>query len=684
MSASTQVAPTLSFSAAELVSLRFRLLARRRAAWLRSLDVPGRASEADLILDDVDTPDAEMAWTKAQPWAAQWEEELHGVEAALLGDQSSFLARLRALFGLNAEETDLLEACAAVALDPSLGRLCAYLQNRAARGYITEEMVARVYGYGRCGVWNPDSALFSWELIQSHEFGPGEPHALFLDPQLRDRLCGRHTLPGALAGAARWYESVETVGSLPVEETATLIEQYVNAKSVSGLRLVIEGGRGSGRRTLAGAVSARLRLNLLLINSDEISDQNWRRSYMLAQRHAYFDNTAIAWYGESLSHRPWLAGLPSFPVQFAIVETGGSLLPLEGVSEHRVRVPALTVADRSTLWRTHLPSSRDWPPHEFDILAERYRVQPGDIVAASVAAVKTPLQAALRVREASRSRLGGLAQLLRCSFTWNDLVVPAALREALEDIVFEANHRALVWEDPEAHRLFPQGQGLIALLSGPPGTGKTMAAQVIAATLDYDLFRVDLAGVISKWVGETSQNFERILTRAADMHAIILFDECDAIFSKRTSEVHDAQDKFANTDAAYLLQAMESYPGIAFLATNQKGNIDPAFIRRLRYLLEFSKPDAAQRLEIWRKVVRGLGGEARRDALDSSLRLLADSVEVTGAQIKFATLGAVFAARRDALPMELRHLVRGLERELAKEGRALGTRERERIMSHGK
>jgi hypothetical protein len=106
-----------------------------------------------------------------------------------------------------------------------------------------------------------------------------------------------------------------------------------------------------------------------------------------------------------------------------------------------------------------------------------------------------------------------------------------------------------------------------------------MAAQVIAATLDYDLFRVDLAGVISKWVGETSQNFERILTRAADMHAIILFDECDAIFSKRTSEVHDAQDKFANTDAAYLLQAMESYPGIAFLATNQKGNIDPAFIR---------------------------------------------------------------------------------------------------------
>ena len=683
MSPPAQLAAVLPISAAELVSLRFRLLARRRAAWLRSFDVPSGASEADLILDDVDTPDAEAVWTDAQPWAAQWKEELRSVEAALQDDQSSFLARLRAVFGLNTQESDLLEACAAVALDPSLGRLCAYLQNHAARGYVTEEMVARLHGYGRCSVWNADSALFRWELILSHELGPGEPHALFLDPQLRDRLCGRDTLPDALAGAARPYESVETVGSLPVEETAALIEQYVNAKPVSRMRLVIEGGRGSGRRTLAGEVSARMRLNLLLINSDEISDQNWRRSYVLAQRQAYFDKTAVAWYGENLSHRPWPAGLPSFPVQFAIVETGTSLLPLEGVAEHRVRVPPLTVADRSTLWRTHLSACLDWPPHEFDVLAERYRVQPGDIVAVS-AAVKTPQQAALRVREASRSRLGGLAQLLRCSFTWNDLVVSAALREALEDIVFEAKHRAVVWEDPEAHRLFPQGQGLIALLSGPPGTGKTMAAQVIAATLGYDLFRVDLAGVISKWVGETSQNFERILTRAADMHAIILFDECDAIFSKRTSEVHDAQDKFANTDAAYLLQAMESYPGIAFLATNQKGNIDPAFIRRLRYLLEFSKPDATQRLDIWRRIVVGLGGEGRRDVLDASLRLLADSVEVTGAQIKFATLGAIFAARRDSSPMELRHLVRGLERELAKEGRALGSRERERIMSHGK
>jgi SpoVK/Ycf46/Vps4 family AAA+-type ATPase len=224
----------------------------------------------------------------------------------------------------------------------------------------------------------------------------------------------------------------------------------------------------------------------------------------------------------------------------------------------------------------------------------------------------------------------------------------------------------------------------MALFSGPPGTGKTMAAQVMAAALGYDLFRVDLAGVVSKWVGETSQNFERILTRAADMHAMILFDECDAIFAKRTSEIRDAQDKFANTDAAYLLQAIESYPGIALLATNQKGNVDPAFIRRLRYVLEFSKPDAAQRLEIWRKIVRGLAGEDRLPALSAALELLSEAIEATGAQIKYAVLGALFGAKREEAPLDLRHLLRGLERELAKEGRMLSARDRERILNHAR
>jgi SpoVK/Ycf46/Vps4 family AAA+-type ATPase len=163
------------------------------------------------------------------------------------------------------------------------------------------------------------------------------------------------------------------------------------------------------------------------------------------------------------------------------------------------------------------------------------------------------------------------------------------------------------------------------------------------------------------------------------MNAIVFFDECEGLFARRTAEIQDAQDRHVNTDSAFLLQAVEDYPGIVLLATNQKGNVDPAFVRRLRFVLEFAKPEAAQRLEIWRATVRGLAGEASADALARPLAALAESVEATGAQIKYAVLGAVFAAarRREALGVE--HLLHGLNRELGKEGRALGPRDRERL-----
>jgi adenylate kinase family enzyme len=678
-----QVQPiSLATSGVEGAARRFRLLAHRRAAWLRWLARENQASVVDEIIENRDAPEAEAAWTLQQPWAARWRDELSALESDLLTDTSSPLGRARRVFGLSQEEVNLLEACTAVAMDGGLARLCAYLQDNPRRSYVTGELAARLYELRRCSQCSTDSALFRWELVHEQQAGPGEPPALSLDAQMRDWFGGVASLPELLAGAVRLHHPVEYLGRLPVSELASFVDRQINGDSPRRVRLVIEGAPGSGRRTLAGAISARLRLPLLLIDADEIEDRDWRLAYLLAQRQAFMEGAALAWHGEGLGRRPWPGTLPPFPVQFAIVESSCELAPVTDVVERRVRTPALSVEERAALWHRHLPDSNAWPAEEFQALAERYRVYPGDIVAAAASGSSTAEDATQRVRAASRGRLGRLAQLLPCSFTWDDLVTTAALRDSLEDLVFEASHRVAFWEGAEARRLFPQGQGLVALFSGPPGTGKTMAAQVIAATLGYDLFRVDLAGVVSKWVGETSQNFERILSRAADMNAIVFFDECDAIFSKRTSEVRDAQDKFANTDAAYLLQAIESYPGIALLATNQQGNIDPVFIRRLRYLLEFSRPDAGQRLAIWRKAVSGLAGKQRCEALDSVLLLLAESVEATGAQIKYAALGSVFAAQRDGAPVQLRHLLRGLEREMAKEGRALGARERERLLSH--
>src|SRR5690606_11006597 len=224
-------------------------------------------------------------------------------------------------------------------------------------------------------------------------------------------------------------------------------------------------------------------------------------------------------------------------------------------------------------------------------------------------------------REQTRGRLGELGQLLDCPFDWDDLVLADKLRETLEDFTFEASERAVFWEAPEPRRLFPRGTGLVALLTGPPGTGKTMAAQVIAAQLELDLFRINLATVISKYIGETAKNLDRIFSRAARMNAVLLFDEADALFSKRT-EVKDSHDRYANTDTNYLLQLLEDYQGIALLASNKKNNIDPAFIRRIRYVLDFQRPDADQRRTVWRRVLGELLGTEALRPLEPAVAVL--------------------------------------------------------------
>jgi SpoVK/Ycf46/Vps4 family AAA+-type ATPase len=249
-------------------------------------------------------------------------------------------------------------------------------------------------------------------------------------------------------------------------------------------------------------------------------------------------------------------------------------------------------------------------------------------------------------------------------------------------LLFEARERVRVWEGPAAQRLFPRGRGLIALMTGNPGTGKTMAAQVIAAELGLDLFRIDLAASVSKYIGETAKNLRRIFARAAEMNAVLLFDEADALFSKRT-EVKDSHDRYANTDTNYLLQLLEGFDGIALLASNKRQNIDLAFVRRLRYVLDFPRPDAAERLRIWQRLVRELFGEATEVELHGLLRSTADAVELTGAQIKLALLGGIFAARQDGSTLTGAHLCVGIERELVKSGRSLGLKERERVEGRG-
>jgi hypothetical protein len=669
-----------SASVLELTLLQVRLRAQRRAAWLTHLGnntEEGRqlALDANLAacLDGRDTPEAEAAWYEHTEVVQPLNAELDRVEWALAGESGARLQQLCNLFRLSEPEMDLLQTCLAPAIDPSLGIVYAHLQQHPARNYATEALAARLFAYGRRSMWHAGGALATWGLVSA-----GEPAPLAVDPIIIDWLQGELRMDPALVGLVQIVEPREPLESWPVEATARLIERGIEREAA--VRVLLAGPPSSGRRTFSAAVAARFGIQTLCVDTTEIADNNWPDTCMRAQRLALMGGTALVWYGRQL-HRSWPGNMTLPAIQFVACDVDQMIPPCEHFIDHRFELPTPTLEERRRLWKANIPESAAWPANEIETLVARYRLNAGDIVSVARRAPSSAREAAAFTRELTRHRLGELGRLLDCPFTWDDLVVPGRLCEALEDFAFEARDRAMFWESPGARRLFPRGRGLVSLFSGPPGTGKTMAAQVIAADLELDLFRIDLATVVSKYIGETAKHLAQIFTRASRMNGVLLFDEADALFSKRT-EVKDSHDRYANADTSYLLQLLEEYRGIVILATNKKQNIDPAFIRRVRYVFEFPRPDAAERGRIWRQVIGELSGDETLKRLEVTIEALAANVELSGAQIKNAVLASIFIARRSREPLAMAHLLRGMERELSKEGRSVGTRERERLMRH--
>jgi SpoVK/Ycf46/Vps4 family AAA+-type ATPase len=268
-------------------------------------------------------------------------------------------------------------------------------------------------------------------------------------------------------------------------------------------------------------------------------------------------------------------------------------------------------------------------------------------------------------RAASRTRLGELARRLAGRRDWNDLILPETQLAELRSISAYLRHRDLVLGD-WGYGEVVASQGLKVLFAGPSGTGKTLAAQVVAGDLGVDVFRVDLATVVSKYIGETERNLDRIFAAAEGSNAILFFDEADALFGKR-SEVKDAHDRYANIEVAYLLQRMESYAGAVVLATNYRRNVDEAFLRRLDFAIDFPFPEAPERAQIWRRLVP----EATPLADDVDTDALATSYELSGGSIRNCSVAAAFMAADDGGRVAMRHLVRAIAAEYRKNGRLM-------------
>ncbi|EST36999.1 hypothetical protein N566_15375, partial [Streptomycetaceae bacterium MP113-05] len=337
-----------------------------------------------------------------------------------------------------------------------------------------------------------------------------------------------------------------------------------------------------------------------------------------------------------------------------------------------LHAPRVEPSQRGPLWRAActapVPDDLD-PPR----LLAPFLLTPEQLTRAAHSASQAALLdgGAIRpehVRAGARAQnaagLDRLARRIEPAVGWPDLVLPTDALTQLRELTARARHRDQVLGEWGMRPGGGRGRGVTALFAGDSGTGKTMSAEVIAADLGLDLYTVDLSTVIDKYVGETEKNLERIFTEAAGINGVLLFDEADAIFGKR-SEVKDAHDRYANVESAYLLQRMETFDGLALLATNLRANLDDAFTRRLDLVIDFPAPDAAQRRLLWERCLGPV--LPRSPGLD--LDFCAESFELAGGNIRSIAVTAAYFAAESGAPVTMADLIHAVQREYQKLGR---------------
>jgi hypothetical protein len=334
--------------------------------------------------------------------------------------------------------------------------------------------------------------------------------------------------------------------------------------------------------------------------------------------------------------------------------------------------PHLTEAERARLWRVVLDGDAEQAVDPGAATAA-FRMSPDQIVRAAASARLRALYAGRAVgadelqagaRSQNSAGLQRLARRIEPWAGWDQLVLPSETLQLLKELTDRVRYRERVLDQWGFRRGGGRAEGVTALFAGPSGTGKTLAAEVIAHDLGLDLYAVDLATVVDKYIGETEKNLDRIFNEAERVNSVLFFDEADALFGKR-SEVKDARDRYANVEVAYLLQRMERFDGLAVLSTNLRANLDEAFARRLDVLADFPQPDEEQRLALWRHCLRSEAPIA--DDLD--LAFCAKAFELSGGNIRNIVVTAAFLAAGDGTPVTMAHLIKAVQREYKKLGR---------------
>jgi hypothetical protein len=566
-------------------------------------------------------------------------------------------------FGLSPFERDVVLLCAGVELDATFAAACAAAHGDPRRTQPTFGLALAALPDAHWSALAPDGPLRRWRLVEA-----AASHSLTTSPlQIDERVL--HYLAGVPSLDERLRGLVETLppGPLPASHAALAERTATLWSRGQPLPVQLCGGDRAARRAIAAAACAELGLGLLAIRAADLPAAPAEREALarIWEREAVLSAAGLlVECDEHDEHERAAAALALIGDVHGIrLVSTRDTIPSDTATIVRVDVPPLSEDERIGLWHEALGGEEDG----VESVARQFELGVHGIEAA---AAQVRLGSTLwdASRAQARPRLDDLAQRIEPAARWEDLVLPEPQRELLREIATHVRRRATVYDDWGWASRSARGLGIAALFSGASGTGKTMAGEVLANELELDLYRIDLSSVVSKYIGETEKNLRRVFDAAEEGGAILLFDEADALFGKR-SEVKDSHDRYANIEVSYLLQRMESYRGLAILTTNQKSALDPAFLRRLRFVVQFPFPDTEQRAEIWRRV---FPADTPTSGLDPDLL---GRLNVAGGNIRSIALNATFLAADASEPVGMAHLLRAARSEYAKLEKPLGDSE---------
>jgi len=661
---------------------------------------------------------------------ARHAEQIAGrvAEGEQLGAQLP-LCRLARLFDLSAREVEILLICLAPEIDLRYERLFSYLQDDVTRKRPSVDLILNLLSQtleekiANRTCFGPTAALIREQLLVLFD-DTAQPQPPLLAKYLRvDQRIVDYLLAPSPAGASQAASSptAKTSGAPAVDER---LAAFAHCRAAAGdldalalppnsaqqfrqllartagpnqpALIYLQGGYGTGKYTTAGAIAARQGQRLLSIQLPALLAihggdlPTFTAILHLLMRETLLLDAIACWEGFDTLLADEHALLRETFFQEICRSRGTVLLAgsspweptgvLREASFLRIDLPLPQRDARRRLWATALAAGRldAAAQAELDALADRFRLSPGQIAdaaatARNLAGRRTGPAAPISVEDLyaacrlhSSSKLAELAHKVASPYTWDDIVLPPDRTEILQEIVGQVRYRGTVLEQWGFGDKLALGRGVNVLFAGPSGTGKTMAAGIMANALGLDIYKIDLSSVVSKYIGETEKNLARIFAEAESSNAILFFDEADSLFGRR-SEVRDSHDRYANIETSYLLQRMEEYDGMAILATNLQANMDEAFVRRIQFTVEFPFPDAVQRRRIWAKMW------PPRVPLDAALDLdfMARKFQLAGGNIRNIAVAAAYLAAGNGQVVKMEHLVRATQREYQKMGKLM-------------